>query len=242
LVCLLLPFALFFYETDEDDTFCQRVVKGIVYTFAANIISILLLFITWNFFKFVELPVHAISASATTTFAGADLNNWTLTQSDSDVKLELEASFAVYVIAIMSFFGWICVVVCGGVGLFGLPLDMINDFRNRPKPRKSNEMAKTKTSLSAAVSSMLKEGEELKKKDEDHAANSESGWFDKWRGRRQIDNKMTEFKAKFSSLEEEVEIFNLELNYYDTNPITPVLKLLLGIVFFVTSILWMLQM
>lgn len=105
--------------------------------------------------------------------------------------MELEASFAVYVIAIMSFFGWICVVICGGVGLFGLPLDMINEFRNRPKARKSTEMAKTKTSLANAVDAMIKEGNDLKKIDEEHAKNSESGWFDRWRGRRDVDNKMT---------------------------------------------------
>jgi LMBR1 domain-containing protein 1 len=38
----------------------------------------------------------------------------------------IETSFAVYVIAIMSFFGWIFLVLFGGVGLFALPIDMIN--------------------------------------------------------------------------------------------------------------------
>ncbi len=70
-------------------------------------------------------------------------------------------------------------------------------------------MNKTKTTLSNAVTAMLKEGEDLKKKDEEHAANGESGWFDRWRGRRDVDNKLTEFKAKFYALEEEVEVFKI---------------------------------
>jgi hypothetical protein len=37
----------------------------------------------------------------------------------------------------MSFFGWIFVVIFGGVGLFALPMDMINEFRHRPKARKT---------------------------------------------------------------------------------------------------------
>jgi LMBR1 domain-containing protein 1 len=78
----------------------------------------------------------------------------------------------VYVIAIMSFFGWICVVICGGVGLFALPLDMINDFRNRPKARRTAEMNQTKKNLATAVNSLIKEGEEMKKVDDEHAANS----------------------------------------------------------------------
>jgi len=39
--------------------------------------------------------------------------------------------------AILSFFGWIFVVLFGGVGLFGLPIDMINEFRHRPRPRRA---------------------------------------------------------------------------------------------------------
>jgi len=38
----------------------------------------------------------------------------------------------------MSFFGWFFVVIFGGVGLFALPLDMINYFRNRPKAKKTS--------------------------------------------------------------------------------------------------------
>lgn len=90
-------------------------------------------------------------------------------------------------------------VVCGGVGLFALPLDMINEFRNRPKARRSAEMSETKKNLSVAVASLLKEGEEVKKNDQEHA-NTEAGWFNKWRGRRELDNKLTEFKAKFFSI------------------------------------------
>jgi hypothetical protein len=32
----------------------------------------------------------------------------------------------------MSFFGYIFLVIFGGVGLAALPIDMINDFINRP--------------------------------------------------------------------------------------------------------------
>jgi hypothetical protein len=42
-------------------------------------------------------------------------------------------------------------VLFGGVGIFALPIDMINDFRHRPKLRKSAEMKKARDSLAAAV-------------------------------------------------------------------------------------------
>ncbi len=111
-----------------------------------------------------------------------NFNSIVVTQSDS--TLHLEASFAVYVIALMSFFGWIFVVLFGGVGLFALPIDMINEFRHRPKARKSAEMMHNKNNLVKAIDSLLKEGESLKKVDEENAKNEEGGFFSKWRGNR----------------------------------------------------------
>jgi len=63
---------------------------------------------------------------------------------------------AVYIIAILSFFGWIFVVLFGGVGIFALPIDMINAFRHRPKPRKSSSMKRTKENLVGAIEHMIK--------------------------------------------------------------------------------------
>ena len=65
----------------------------------------------------------------------------------------------------MSFFGWIFVVLCGGVGIFSLPIDMINEFRHRPRARRTADMMKTKENLVKAVNALLKEGEEVKKQD-----------------------------------------------------------------------------
>ena len=65
----------------------------------------------------------------------------------------------------MSFFGWIFVVLFGGVGLFSLPIDMINQFRHRPRAKKSDEMKRTRDNMAKVVSTMMKEGEELRKLD-----------------------------------------------------------------------------
>jgi LMBR1 domain-containing protein 1 len=46
--------------------------------------------------------------------------------------------------AIMSFAGWILLILFGGVGLYALPIDLINEYRRRPRPRKSNLMKATR--------------------------------------------------------------------------------------------------
>lgn len=70
--------------------------------------------------------------------------------------MQITTSFVVYCMAIMSFVGWILLVLFGGVGLFALPIDWFNDFRRRPKPRRSEEMLQIKENLAKTV-------EELKK-------------------------------------------------------------------------------
>jgi hypothetical protein len=51
-------------------------------------VSVLLLFISWAFFKFVDLPVHSISSDKVGSLS-ADFNNWTINQTDNDTTLEI---------------------------------------------------------------------------------------------------------------------------------------------------------
>ena len=62
-VCFLIPYAIFFYETDEEDPMCSRLLKALCYTGGALVISLLILFISWIFFKFVDLPYKQITLS-----------------------------------------------------------------------------------------------------------------------------------------------------------------------------------
>jgi hypothetical protein len=60
-----------------------------------------------------------------------------------------------------------------------------------------------------AINSLIKMGTEIKQKDEGQSANEEGGFFSRWRGKRTVEAQMTEFKAKYFSIEEEFDIFSL---------------------------------
>lgn len=155
MISILLPYALFFYETDEDDPMRKRLCTALCYTVGAIIITVMVLFISWAVFKWVNLPYSELSLNiANKVNRNAPIN--VPTPGYSDKQMELEASLAVYIVAILSFFGWIFLVLFGGAGLFALPIDMINDFRRRPKLRKSAEMKKARDALAAAVESLQK--------------------------------------------------------------------------------------
>jgi hypothetical protein len=64
-------------------------------------------------------------------------------------------------------------------------------------------MRKTKDGLIKVITSLVKEGEDLKKTDDENGRNEEAGWFSRWKGKRGVENNLTEFKAKYFALEEE---------------------------------------
>jgi len=82
----------------------------------------MILFISWNFLQYVDLPFTEISHS----YQDVPFVEPT-GQTETDLILsDIRTSLAVYIIAILSFVGWFFVVFFGGVGLFALPMDLIN--------------------------------------------------------------------------------------------------------------------
>ena len=55
-ICLLVPGAIFFYESDPEHIILRRLLRTIGYLFLTLIITVAIFFISWNFLKFVDLP------------------------------------------------------------------------------------------------------------------------------------------------------------------------------------------
>jgi LMBR1 domain-containing protein 1 len=54
----------------------------------------------------------------------------------------IRPTLVVYAIALTSWVGWVFLVVFGGIGLAAIPMDLINDFRTRPKTLKNTKEGK----------------------------------------------------------------------------------------------------
>lgn len=61
-------------------------------------------------------------------------------------------------------------------------------------------MKKTRERLTQAVANLMKQGQQVKELDEKIGKNEEAGWFQKFRTKRSVENKLTEFKARFDAL------------------------------------------
>ena len=64
----------------------------------------------------------------------------------------------VYCMAMITFLGWFFFVLFGGIGLAALPLDLLNDFANRPQRIDLEEFAKQKMILNERAAKLLEIG------------------------------------------------------------------------------------
>lgn len=114
----VIPFNMFLYESDEDDSTRSRILWSGFYAFAVCAI--------WSAFVFVSYI-------------------WLSKYSNNGVDGQL--SVPIYMMTCMAFVGWIFLALNGGVGLVFLPYELIKDFFIRPKIISSEEALEQKKLL-----------------------------------------------------------------------------------------------
>jgi len=143
--------------------------------------------------------------------------------------LTMRTSLPVYILAMLSFFGWFLMILFAGFGLFLVPMDLINDFRNRPIRIDVAEFAKKKNELKQKTSAALQVGRE---KQAGFATHSNK-------------RKEREFANKFKAIVYELEIEHerLEICHKEAggNPIIPWAKLFFGVWSMVIAWSWIIQ-
>jgi LMBR1 domain-containing protein 1 len=65
--------------------------------------------------------------------------------------------------AFFSLVGWIFFLFFGGLGLFAIPVDLINEYRFKPKKRDQRELASMKQNLQTGVADLIEMGQSLKR-------------------------------------------------------------------------------
>lgn len=68
MITCLLPFAIFFYETDPDNTIFKRLLSAFIYTLITVVLVVILVFATWAFLRYVRIPVDDVTLTSTNSF------------------------------------------------------------------------------------------------------------------------------------------------------------------------------
>eukprot|EP00756_Hemistasia_phaeocysticola_P014156 Hpha_TRINITY_DN15325_c1_g13::TRINITY_DN15325_c1_g13_i1::g.87810::m.87810/K14617/LMBRD1; LMBR1 domain-containing protein 1 len=144
--------------------------------------------------------------------------------------LSVKVSSFVYMIGLLCAFGWLFFVAFGGVGLLALPVDLINDWRMRPKKMSKLEFKDAQQQFAEKVQAMVEWGKQLEEKEE----SGEKGWFGSTR------KAINKYKADTTDLETEWERLQESdpSRDKDRKILKAWLKLPFGIIGSVVSLMW----
>eukprot|EP01065_Artemidia_motanka_P034706 TRINITY_DN423_c4_g3_i1.p1 TRINITY_DN423_c4_g3~~TRINITY_DN423_c4_g3_i1.p1 ORF type:complete len:514 (+),score=175.22 TRINITY_DN423_c4_g3_i1:116-1657(+) len=267
MVLFITPFTTFYYEAWDPeytgmDAVQRQVRPALCYTMVIAFIFFMMFIILWFSAGQAVLPFKSYSAppmsfdlssTAVNIFApqsgigcfcdqtgAACATNPTREVKEKDSacsfdsgSLEIKVSSFVYMIGLLCAFGWIFFVVFGGVGLIALPIDLVNDWRMRPQKMSKREFDEAKTGFAAKVAEMVEYGQSL-------AQREEAGGRDWFGGTRK---KINKYKADVQQLEDDWERLQESdpSKDKDRKILKAWLKLPLGILGSVVSLLWVLH-
>ena len=246
-VLILFPISSSFYEADEDWNCCDKFWHSIgwflVYIILFGGLSLVLYFTI----GYTDIPVQSISCnyksfiniSSTIDISSLDnLDN--LCNINKDDKIELEVSFIIYAIAILSFVSWFVFSFFGGIGLAAVPLDFFYSFFTRPKSMSGRNLKKRKKFLLTELEDLKSLGNEISDM-EQRGANRRCFLSGE---KRRYENKKHEFTARYALAEEEYHVVNASIESRIKNNLVVLSYYCLfpfGIFSSLLTIIWLIQ-
>ncbi|KAL3531693.1 hypothetical protein ACH5RR_005214 [Cinchona calisaya] len=146
LVFFIIPFAMFYYEGDQDKSVGKRIKSALLWVITTAIVCGLVLGILYGLVGKVNFTVMHLS-SGTASFP----STWEFSASQScignnarqcsaysaspssETTWSMRTTFPEYVVALATIVGSVLFTIFGGVGIACLPLGLIFSFIRRPK-------------------------------------------------------------------------------------------------------------
>jgi LMBR1 domain-containing protein 1 len=227
---VIVPFATFYYESWDPDsrTFLRQIAPAVGQTLFCIVVFTVLLILLWYFVGFADIPSqHYIANPQYFSFINDD--SIELTSTSSFRILTLQVSVFIYAVGLLSAIGWIAFAMFGGAGLSYLPIDLVSDWVQRPRPMTLDEYARRKEDIALRSAFLLQIGKKLGNKFRDMQTN---------RSRRR---RVNLFRAEVRELESYHE--RLVISYSDRggSPLVALGLLIVGVASVVLSVVWILH-
>lgn len=264
LVAVLIPFAYFYYESEIDEAdvkgFCDtQCGQGLCYTTIFLVVFVTILGILYAFLAQAEIPVTRYMLSPARLTEMSDVTYTGFVQCEARfgcIKTSylwaISVTFPVFIMAILAFLGWFLWTIFVGCGLFTLPMDLLNDYKNRPVPMTDEEYRNEKKKIGDR-SKLLLEAAKALKTAEQNGRHGQSGFMQRSRDR----TARTRLEQAYLILKRDVELFeaakqlrgvdgkminfeedNIPLNL---NPLWYIFKLVMGIIGTILTLTWLIH-
>ena len=247
LVFFVIPFAMFYYEGDQDKSIGKRIKSALLWMVTTAIVCALVLGILYGIIGKVDFTVRHLSSSTTAFPSSWELNSGNQcvgngvqqcsaysASPSSEKTWSMRTTFPEYIVALATIVGSVLFSIFGGVGIACLPLGLIFSFIRRPKA------VITRSQYIKEATELGKKAKELKKSAEALRQEERSGA----KGRKYRKN-VKEVEKELFQLEEDVRL--LEEMYpqgekAETTWALTVLgylaKLVFGILGLIVSVAW----
>lgn len=147
-----------------------------------------------------------------------------------DTMWHITPSIIVYVISLIGFVGYLLLIILGGCGLITLPFNLIQSFVNRPKPITLEQYSKMTRSLNRWSEELLETGDTLRKM---VLANG--------RNHKSVRQPLIKYEYQVDALEKAYSKVQICYKLAGGNPIWYWVKLFLGIIGIIISIIWIIH-
>ncbi|CAL9097229.1 unnamed protein product [Musa acuminata var. zebrina] len=179
LVFLVIPFAMFYYEGDQDKSIGKRLKSALLWVLTSAVVCGLVLGILYGLVGKVDFTVRHLSSSASSfpsswsTFSSSQpcigssnrLCDAYGAPASSETTWTMRTSFPEYLVALATIVGSVLFTIFGGVGIACLPLGLIFSFIRRPKAvitrsqyiKEATELGKKAKELKKAIEALHQE-------------------------------------------------------------------------------------
>jgi LMBR1 domain-containing protein 1 len=110
-IVFLAPFSLFLYEADDEETCGAKLCHAIKMEVFVIVILAILFIATYFFFNEAKIPLDEIKIFESSFSDQGDNMQTDDLPSGKETKMELNVSFAIYIIALFSWIGWYVLVL-----------------------------------------------------------------------------------------------------------------------------------
>jgi len=246
-VTILVPFAIFHYEAD--DGFGNRAERSWWVAVKQELLMLLIvglvLGIAFKYSAETAIPVQEFVIQGFVPLDGSDAstqwNAGAVAQVGVSSTVNMQVTFATYVMAMMGFVGWFLFVTFGGIGMGALPMDLIRGFVYRPRKIPDKIYADEKAHLQLTCTELMKIGDALQA--EKQAFEEESHSRRERKQQQKMDRvTLNKYKQMVYMLEtKHKELRDLHDGSAKRNPLLPYVKLCVGVVCALLTLLWDLQ-
>ncbi|KAB2066629.1 hypothetical protein ES319_A09G174700v1 [Gossypium barbadense] len=251
LVFFVIPFAMFYYEGDQDKSVGKRIKSALLWVVTTAIVCALLLGILYGLAGKVDFTVRHLS-SVTTNFpsnwdfssgqpciggSGARACSAYTASASSEKTWTMRTTFPEYVVALATIVGSVLFSIFGGVGIACLPLALIASFIRRPKA------VITRSQYIKEATELGKRAKEVKKAaDALHQEERSGSKGRKWRKNvKAVEKELLQLEEDVKLLEEMYPQGEKAETSWALTVLGYLAKLVLGILGLIVSVAWIIH-